>query len=218
MCCSGHLTWREVSPAGTLLARTAVRHSTEPYFQSRRPVLLASVKLDAGPVAIAFVAKSCGTPGSRVRLLNRLDRAGEAVFVAVPAEGTIEGENVMSDPNCEIAGKVVLVTGANGGIGRTLVAAFRKAGAAEVLEIGGLGAPAGMTKLDVTDRSAVEALAASLGARVDILVNNAGFNGNSGALAAAEDRNARQEMEVNYFGLLNMIRAFSPAMRQRQQA
>ncbi len=123
----------------------------------------------------------------------------------------------MSDPNCEIAGKVVLVTGANGGIGRTLATAFRKAGAAEVLEIGGLGAPEGMTKLDVTNRSAVEALAASLGARVDILVNNAGFNGNSGALAAAEDRNARQEMEVNYFGLLNMIRAFSPAMRQRQQ-
>ena len=173
MCCSGKLAWREVSAAGTLLARTSVRHSSEPYFQSRRPVPLGSVKLDAGPVAIAFVAGGCGEPGSRVRLLNRLDRAGEAVFIAVPAEGTSAGENVMSDPNCEIAGKVVLITGANGGIGRALVAAFRSSGAAEVLEIGGLGAPEGMTRLDgpiARGRGAGR----RAGARVDILVNNAG--------------------------------------------
>jgi NAD(P)-dependent dehydrogenase (short-subunit alcohol dehydrogenase family)/uncharacterized OB-fold protein len=217
MCASGSLAWRDVSPEGLLLARTLVRHSSEPYFQSRRPIPLGLVRLDAGPVAIAFVARGCGAPGSRVRLLNRLDRAGEAVFIAVPAEGISAGENVMADPNCEIAGKIVLVTGANGGIGRALVAAFRNSGAADVIEIGGPSAPEGMTSLDVTDRASVEALAGSLGARVDILVNNAGFNGNSGALAAAEDRNARHEMDVNYFGLLNMIRAFAPALRQRQQ-
>jgi len=217
LCSSGRLVWREVSAEGTLLARTSARHSTDPYFQRRRPIQLGSVKLDAGPVAIAFVTGKCGAPGSRVRLLNRLDRAGEAVFVAAPAEGNSTGENVMADPNCEIAGKVVLVTGANGGIGRALVAAFRNEGAADVIEVGGLGAPEGMTTLDITDRAAVEALAGSLATRVDILVNNAGFNGNSGALAAAEDHNARREMDVNYFGLLNMIRAFSPAMRQRQQ-
>src|SRR5205085_2810182 len=101
------------------------------------------------------------------------------------------------DPNCAIAGKIVLVTGANGGIGRALVAAFRKSGAAEVIEIGGPSAPEGTTSLDVINRGAVEALAGALAARVDILVNNAGFNGNSGALAAADDRNARYEMDVN---------------------
>ena len=217
LCSSGRLVWREVSANGTLLARTSVRHSTEPYFQSRRPIQLGSVKLDAGPVAIAFVAGGCGAAGSQVNLLNRLDRAGEAVFIAVPAVGNSTGDNVMADPNCEIAGKVVLVTGANGSIGRALVTAFRNGGAADVIEVGGLGASEGMTRLDITDLAAVEALAGSLAARVDILVNNAGFNGNSGALAAAEDHNARREMDVNYFGLLNMIRAFSPAMRRRQQ-
>jgi NAD(P)-dependent dehydrogenase (short-subunit alcohol dehydrogenase family)/uncharacterized OB-fold protein len=214
-CCSGRLVWRDVSPDGTLLARTAVRHSSEPYFQGRRPIHLGSVKLDAGPVAIVFTAPECGDAGSRVRLLNRLDRAGEAVFVAVPAD-TLAEENVMSDPNCEITGKVVLITGANGGIGRELVAAFRSAGAGEVIEVGGTSATAGQTRLDITDAAAVAALAGSLAPRVDILVNNAGFNGNRGALIE-DDQLARLEMDVNYFGLLNMIRAFSPAMRERGQ-
>jgi len=76
--------------------------------------------------------------------------------------------------NLEIAGKVVLVTGSNGDIGRELVLAFRAAGAAEVIEIGGRSAGSGMARLDVADQASVAALAASLGGRVEILVNNAG--------------------------------------------
>jgi len=216
-CYADRLAWRAVPPMGTLLARTVVHHSTDPYFQAHRPLQVGSVKLDAGPVALVFIAAGCGDAGGRVRLVNRLDRAGEAVFIAIPANGTPAEANVMSDPNCEIAGKVVLITGAAGGIGRALVAAFREAGAAEVIEVGGPSAGTGQTKVDVTDKAAVEALAASLAGRVDILINNAGFNGNSGVLAMTEESHARQEMEVNYFGLLNMMRAFSPAMRQRGQ-
>jgi NAD(P)-dependent dehydrogenase (short-subunit alcohol dehydrogenase family) len=123
----------------------------------------------------------------------------------------------MSDPNREISGKVVLVTGSNGEIGREFVAAFRAAGAAEVIEVGGRTAGNGMRSLDVTDRSAVEALAAALAGQVDILVNNAGVNGNVGVLSAETDAAAHREMAVNYFGLLNMIRAFTPPMRERRQ-
>jgi NAD(P)-dependent dehydrogenase (short-subunit alcohol dehydrogenase family)/uncharacterized OB-fold protein len=216
-CYSDRLTWRPVAPTGTLLARTVGHHSTDPYFQARRPLQIGSVKLDAGPVAIVFVAAGCGDAGARVRLANRLDRAGEAVLIAIPADSVHSEANVMSDPNCEITGKVVLITGAPGGIGRALTAAFREAGAAEVIAICGPSASAGPTTLDVTDRVAVEALAASLGGRVDILINNAGFNGNSAMLAATDESHARREMEVNYFGLLNMVRAFSPAMRARGQ-
>jgi NAD(P)-dependent dehydrogenase (short-subunit alcohol dehydrogenase family) len=119
--------------------------------------------------------------------------------------------------NLDIAGKVVLVTGSNGDIGRELVLAFRAAGAAEVIEIGGRSAGGGMARLDVADQASVSALADSLGGRVEMLVNNAGVNGNVGALSAPSDADARREMAVNYFGLLNMIRAFTPPMRARRQ-
>lgn len=200
----------------TLLSQTVIRHSTEPYFQAHRPIALGSVQLEDGPVALAFLGKDCGPAGSRVRILNQLDRAGEAVLVAVALDNK-DGANVMADPNREIAGKVVLVTGANGGIGREFVAAFRNDGAAEVIEVGGPSASGAMRPLDVTDRAAVEALAADVASRVDILVNNAGFNANAGALFPADGAFARREMDVNYFGLLNMIQAFAPAMRDRGQ-
>jgi NAD(P)-dependent dehydrogenase (short-subunit alcohol dehydrogenase family)/uncharacterized OB-fold protein len=220
-CCSGRMAWRPALAMGTLLSQTAIRHSSEPYFQDHRPILVGSVLFDDGPVALMFLAKGCGASGSRVRILNQLDRAGEAVLVAVaPDTDNQDGANVMEDPNREIAGKVVLVTGANGGIGRELVAAFRGAGAAEVIEIGG---PTGAAKdgpmrgLDITDRGAVATLASAVAERVDILVNNAGFNANAGALSPVDGSLARHEMDVNYFGLLNMIQSFAPAMRARGQ-
>jgi NAD(P)-dependent dehydrogenase (short-subunit alcohol dehydrogenase family)/uncharacterized OB-fold protein len=219
-CFSGRVSWRKASPMGTLLSQTTIRHSTEPYFQEHRPIQIGSVQFDDGPVALMFLAKGCGASGARVRILNQLDRVGEAVLVAVtPNAHNRDGANVMADPNREIAGKVVLVTGANGGIGRELVAAFRAAGAGEVIEVAGpTGNASGpMRGLDITDRSAVTALASDVAQRVDILVNNAGFNANAGALSPIDASLARREMDVNYFGLLNMIQAFAPAMQARGQ-
>ena len=125
----------------------------------------------------------------------------------------------MTAMNQVVAGKRVLVTGANGGIGAALVDAFLAAGAAEVI------AAARQTlarrervlpaRVDITDIPAVMSLAARHGAEIDILVNNAGFNGNTGALEPASPEAARAEMEVNYFGTLNMLRAFGGAMRVR---
>jgi NAD(P)-dependent dehydrogenase (short-subunit alcohol dehydrogenase family)/uncharacterized OB-fold protein len=214
-CLSDRLRWAPVEPSGTLLASTKIRHSNEPYFQARRPIPIGSVALDAGPVAICFLGRGCDTPGRRVRIVNQLDRAGEGILIALAEHASPEEANVMSDPNREIAGRTVLVTGANGGIGRALVAVFRKAGAAEVIEVGGPSFGRDRS-LDVTDAGAVEALARELGGRIDILVNNAGANANSGALAADRTEGARREMEVNYFGLLSMLRAFTPAMRARR--
>ena len=126
----------------------------------------------------------------------------------------------MTTANQTIAGKRVLVTGANGGIGAALVDAFLAAGAAEVI------AAARQTlarrdrvvpvRLDITDVPSVVSLAARLGSNIDILVNNAGFNANTGALEPVSSEAAREEMEVNYFGTLNLLRAFAPAMRARR--
>lgn len=216
-CCSGALRWQVVGSCGVVLARTAIRHSTEPYFQARRPILLCSIQLDAGPVVIAFASRQATEPGQRVQLLNRLDRSGEAMLVAVPEGAADEMGNVMSDPNSEIAGKVVLVIGAADAVGREIVTAFRKAGAREVLAAGDPSAADVDHKVSMADPPALKGLASSLASRIDILVNNLSFSAGQTALADGADQGARQEMEVNYFGLLNILRAFSPAMRARGQ-
>jgi NAD(P)-dependent dehydrogenase (short-subunit alcohol dehydrogenase family) len=128
----------------------------------------------------------------------------------------------MSVAGRDVAGKVVLISGASGGIGRELVRAFLEAGAAEI--IAASRRPLDQTEprvrahaLDVTDLSSVAACAKAFAERVDILVNCAGANANSRVFLAPNLDGAREEMEVNYFGMLNVVRAFAPAMQTRRQ-
>ena len=65
--------------------------------------------------------------------------------------------------------------------------------------------------LDITDDASVQAAAARL-ADIDLLVNNAGVALGARLIGAADLSAARQEMEVNYFGLLRMCRAFAPIL------
>jgi NADP-dependent 3-hydroxy acid dehydrogenase YdfG len=65
--------------------------------------------------------------------------------------------------------------------------------------------------LDITDDASVRAAAQQL-ADVKILVNNAGVALGARLIAAADLSAARQEMEVNYFGLLRMCRVFAPVL------
>jgi NAD(P)-dependent dehydrogenase (short-subunit alcohol dehydrogenase family) len=128
----------------------------------------------------------------------------------------------MSDNRREIAGKTVLLSGASGGIGRELVRAFLGAGAAEVIAASRTPDDASDSRvrahaLDVTDDASVAAAAAAFAERVDILVNCAGANANSRIFLPPALEGAREEMDVNYFGLLRMVRAFAPAMQRRRQ-
>jgi len=221
-CLSSDLRWEPVPGEGTVLSSTVIRHATEAYFQKHRPILMGTVKLDAGPVVMARLARECTEPGARVVISNQLDRSGEAILCASAEAGAME--NILADPNRIIEGKVVLITGANGGIGRELIAAFRKAGAAEV--IAATRSPAdgksptepGVRSivLDVTDQRSVEAAAVEVGARVDIVVNNAGTTAISGFFEGDDISGARREMDVNYFGTLSVIRAFAPHLKAKK--
>lgn len=223
-CLSDRLQWRPVSPVGRLLTRTVIRHSTDAYFQARRPIAMGTAQLDCGPVVFARLSPDCTEIGTRTRLFNMLDRGGEQVFVAMPEDSEME-TNVVADPNREVKGKTVLITGADGGIGRALVDAFVKAGAARVWTAGRRAVEGGAddgavvrpVRMDVTDVGSVEAAVAATGGEVEILVNNAGVTAISGLLDADTIDGARQEMEVNYFGTLNVIRGFAPAMKRRGQ-
>jgi NAD(P)-dependent dehydrogenase (short-subunit alcohol dehydrogenase family) len=118
-----------------------------------------------------------------------------------------------------IEGAVVFLAGASGGIGTVLVRALLDAGAREIVAAALDPGPAGPGvvpfALDITDAPAVRDAAGQWAPRTDILVNAAGVNANQRLFSPGFDERARREMEVNYFGLLNVAAAFAPAMRDR---
>jgi NADP-dependent 3-hydroxy acid dehydrogenase YdfG len=114
---------------------------------------------------------------------------------------------------------VAVVTGASSGIGAAtarrlaaegfhVVLAARRADrlAALAAETGGEARP-----LDVTDRAAVDALAADL-SRVDVLVNDAGGAIGMEPVAEADPADWRAMYEVNVLGVLNVTQALLPKL------
>jgi len=114
----------------------------------------------------------------------------------------------------QIDGAVALVTGANRGLGRHFASQLLERGATvyaaarrpELVDIPG----ARVLRLDITDPASVSA-AADAAPDVTLLVNNAGIdtvtNLVTGDLAAI-----RRDMDTNFWGTLNMIRAFAPRL------
>lgn len=114
-----------------------------------------------------------------------------------------------------IEGSVVLVTGANGGLGREFVAQALVRGAAKVYA--SARAPQAWDDgrvvplaLDVTDAGSV-ARAAEQAADVTIVLNNAGAS--NGARLGDRDPSALRDLfDVNLFGALDVTNAFAPAL------
>ena len=114
---------------------------------------------------------------------------------------------------------VIVISGANNGIGLALARSlhatgFRVAG----LDLSGENlAGVKFVACDVTDCTQVEAAVASVVAawgRIDVLVNNACL----AVFAPFESKrleDTRRELEVNYFGYVNLIAAVLPHMRRR---
>ena len=129
--------------------------------------------------------------------------------------------------------KTVFITGATAGIGRTtalhlaslghhVIASGRKRAELDKLEAEGKGLAGKLdvVSLDVTQAAsiaaAVETVARLTGDRgLDVLINNAGF-GVLGPTSEISDGEMRRQYETNVFGLMNVTRAFLPAMQARR--
>ncbi|TNM56119.1 SDR family oxidoreductase [Brevibacterium sediminis] len=118
----------------------------------------------------------------------------------------------------KIRNSVAIVTGANRGLGKQFVAQLLERGAGRVyaaarrpefIDLPGVDT----LRLDVTDQQQVAEAARAVG-QADIVINNAGFS-SFARLVDGELSDIRREIEVNYFGALQMVRAFAPGMRNR---
>lgn len=128
----------------------------------------------------------------------------------------------------KITDSSAFVTGSNRGIGQAFIIALLNQGAKKVY--------AGMrdatafqnifaelpeqhrarlepVTLDITNEAQIQSAVAQAG-DVTLLINNAGIAHFTGLISAENLDAARQEMEVNYFGTLRMVRAFAPILKK----
>lgn len=114
------------------------------------------------------------------------------------------------------------ITGCSSGFGRAIAEAALAAGQRVIATARDVRSIADLEKagrcevmaLDVTDAENVREAISAAGP-VDVLVNNAGF-GLIGAVEECSDEQIRQNMETNFFGPLNVIRAALPGLRTQR--
>jgi NAD(P)-dependent dehydrogenase (short-subunit alcohol dehydrogenase family) len=122
----------------------------------------------------------------------------------------------------DMAGRVVIVTGASSGIGRASASAMARAGATVVLAVRDVGkgqrvaaGMAGRTEvraLDLEDLSSIHAFADTWTGDIDILINNAGI------MLVAEGRTSdgfERQIGTNHLGHFALTNLLSPRITDR---
>jgi uncharacterized OB-fold protein len=86
-CLGDALEWR-IAPfaQGAVLARTVLHHSFDASFRDALPLNVGLVRIEGGPVAVAFLAAGC-QGGDAVRVTAGLDASGRAVLRAAAEHG-----------------------------------------------------------------------------------------------------------------------------------
>jgi len=234
-CLCFDLRWQPQSGAGELISATVLHHSHDLYFRDRLPWRLGMVRLDCGPTVITHLHSGVRPAPCRVRVVARLDKAGQAALVSIPDGYNISemaadmvNDTQLREMTCDPRHRRILLTDGKTLLGQALAAALVSAGA-DIVWVGFAEPwkrPPGLEELeklesvtlvplDVTNSDSVKSLGAELGAQVDILINNAEAHRPYGIAARPGLDAARLEMDVNYLGLLRLAQEFGPAMRSR---
>jgi NAD(P)-dependent dehydrogenase (short-subunit alcohol dehydrogenase family)/uncharacterized OB-fold protein len=229
-CLSPQLKWKSQSGEGTLLALTTLHHSNDLFFRERLPWRLGLVKLDSGPSVIVHLHGEVGEAPTRVHVGARLDRAGQAVLIGFPPNGSehMADDRMLREMTSDPKFRKVLVTDGKSAVGQAVVQALVKAGA-EIVWVGhaepwkklpGFDDISRMKEvtlvpLDLTNGRSVTELAGEIGGKVDIVINNAEVHRTFGISGRRGTDVAKAEMDINYFGLLRLAQEFGPALRAR---
>jgi NAD(P)-dependent dehydrogenase (short-subunit alcohol dehydrogenase family)/uncharacterized OB-fold protein len=229
-CLSHRLAWRPQDGRGELMTDTVLRNAQELYFRERLPWRVGIVRLDAGVSAVAYVHDSVGAAPRRVRIAAALDRAGQAVLVAVPEHGRVElsDDPKLREMTCDPRFRKILVTDGKSAPAQAIVRALADAGADRIWigqaeawkKDAGLEAlralpQVAVVPLDVTDGRSVRELAGEIGGKVDILINTADYHRTFAIAARRGVETAQLEMEINYLGFLRLAQEFAPVLKAR---
>jgi NAD(P)-dependent dehydrogenase (short-subunit alcohol dehydrogenase family) len=124
-----------------------------------------------------------------------------------------------------MAPRVFLITGTSTGFGEELVKVVLKNGdhvvatarnSSKLSFQGANDSNSLLVDLDVTKRESIDkAFEAALKKfnRIDVVVNNAGY-GLNGPFETLSDKQIRQQMEINFFGLIDVTRKAMETMRE----
>jgi NAD(P)-dependent dehydrogenase (short-subunit alcohol dehydrogenase family)/pimeloyl-ACP methyl ester carboxylesterase len=147
----------------------------------------------------------------------------------VPAGRELRRARITGEPR-GFAGRLVLITGAASGIGRSTALAFATEGADVIaVDVDGpgaedtarraatLGVEAFPFTADVTDSAALRTLAEQVAARhgvPDVVMANAGI-GMAGGFLDTTEEDWRRVLDVNLLGVVHTLRAFAPLLVER---
>ena len=229
-CLSARLQWRAQSGEGTLLGTTTLHHSNDPFFRERLPWRLGLVQLAAGPSLIVHLHGEVGDAPAAVKVGARLDRAGQAVLIGFPPEGSehMADDKMLREMTSDPKFRKVLVTDGKTAVGQAVVRSLVKAGA-DIVWVGHAEPwkklpgfdditalpQVTLVPLDLTNGRSVSELAGEIGGKVDIVINNAEVHRSFGIGARRGTDVAKAEMDINYFGLLRLAQEFGPALKGR---
>lgn len=117
-----------------------------------------------------------------------------------------------------MSGRIVVITGASAGIGKTTAEYFTLKGDKVYCLARRTVEGFNCLSTDVTDKSAVAQAIQTIceaEGRIDVLINNAGY-GISGSIEDTELSSAKKLFDVNFFGAVNAIKCVLPEMRAQK--
>ncbi len=228
-CLSHILPFVDAPTGGTLICETIIRVSSDSYFREHLPWRQGIVKSDCGPQIIAHIHGDC-VEGQTVRLSLQLDKSGQAVMFALPAQETpdMRDDPQLREVTADPKHRRVLITDGRSPVGQALVKSLVKAGVAKIFV--GIADPwkplpseayfneievVECVALDPTDEQSVFDLASDIGAKVDILINTVDHTRQSPLFDRSSAGKLSDAVDTMLLGSMRLAQAFGPVMASR---